>query len=85
MLDAIGWVATAIFSTSYFFRRPAALRWVQAAAACLWIVYGLALHAPPVVTANIIVAGAALYSLQQKRTTKHPAPESECSADRTTS
>ena len=26
MLDAIGWAATAIFSASYFFRRPAALR-----------------------------------------------------------
>jgi hypothetical protein len=61
-MDAIGWTATAIFSSSYFFRQPAALRRIQAAAACLWILYGLALHAYPVVIANLIVAVAALYS-----------------------
>jgi hypothetical protein len=62
MLDAIGWVATAIFSASYFFRRPAMLRRIQAVAACLWIAYGLAIGALPVVAANVIVALAALYS-----------------------
>ena len=62
MLDAIGWTATAIFAASYFFRRPAALRRVQAAAACLWVVYGLAIGALPVVAANVIVAAAAVYS-----------------------
>jgi hypothetical protein len=61
-MDAIGWTATAIFSSSYFFRQPTALRRIQAAAACLWILYGLALHAYPVVIANLIVAVAALYS-----------------------
>ncbi len=65
MLDAIGWLATAIFSSSYFFRRAAALRWTQAAAACLWIAYGLALGAIPVVAANVLVAAAALYSLSR--------------------
>ena len=65
MLDAIGWLATALFSSSYFFRRPAALRWMQSLAACLWIAYGLALHAPPVVAANVLVAVAALYSLSR--------------------
>jgi hypothetical protein len=67
MLDAIGWVATAIFSTSYFFRQPAALRRIQAAAACLWIVYGLCIHAFPVVIANMIVAAAALYSMPRQQ------------------
>ena len=62
MLDAIGWTATLIFSASYFFRRPAALRRIQAAAACLWVVYGVAIGALPVVVANLVVAGAALYS-----------------------
>jgi hypothetical protein len=62
MLDTIGWVATAVFSTSYFFRRPASLRRIQAAAACLWIIYGIALHAFPVIAANVIVAAAALVS-----------------------
>jgi hypothetical protein len=62
MLDAIGWVATAIFSTSYFFRGQTALRWVQAVAACLWVAYGLAIGAAPVVVANVIVAAAAVGS-----------------------
>jgi len=62
MLDALGWAATAIFSSSYFFRQPAALRRIQAAAACLWVAYGLAIGALPVVAANIVVAAAAIYS-----------------------
>jgi hypothetical protein len=62
MLDAIGWVATAIFTTSYFFRRQTALRWVQAVAACLWVAYGLKIGAAPVVVANLIVAVAAIGS-----------------------
>jgi hypothetical protein len=69
MIDAIGWLATAIFSSSYFFRRPAALRWTQASAACLWIVYGAILGAVPVVAANVLVAAAALYSLSRSRPT----------------
>jgi hypothetical protein len=67
VLNVIGWVATAVFSTSYFFRRPEALRCIQAAAACLWIVYGILLHALPVLAANLIVAAAALYSARQQR------------------
>ena len=59
MLASIGWVATAVFSASYFFRAAATLRRLQAAAACLWIVYGVAIHAWPVVIANLIVAVAA--------------------------
>ena len=65
MLDGIGWVATAIFSTSYFFRQPAALRRIQAVAACVWIVYGLSIHALPVVIANLVVAAAAVASMSR--------------------
>ncbi|HTS60517.1 MAG TPA: hypothetical protein VMH28_00760 [Candidatus Acidoferrales bacterium] len=59
MPEGIGWVATAVFSASYFFRAAATLRRLQAAAACLWIAYGAAIHAWPVVIANLIVAIAA--------------------------
>jgi len=69
MLEAVGWVATAIFSSSYFFRQPAALRRIQAGAACLWVIYGLAIGAMPVVAANVIVAASALYSTLQTRRT----------------
>jgi hypothetical protein len=62
MLDWIGWVATAIFASSYFCKRPGTLRRVQALAALLWIGYGLLIHALPVIVANLVVAGVALYS-----------------------
>jgi len=61
-IGMIGWVATAVFAISYFFRRPATLRKIQAFAACLWIMYGIAIGALPVIVANVIVAGSALYS-----------------------
>jgi hypothetical protein len=77
MLDILGWLATAIFSASYLFRQPAALRRVQAAAACLWIAYGLAIESWPVVAANILVAIAALASVSrtgQKTVGQTPRP-----------
>ncbi len=67
-LEWIGWVATAMFASSYFFKQPAALRKVQATAALLWVAYGLLIHAMPVVVANVVVAGVAGYSLFASRT-----------------
>jgi hypothetical protein len=73
LLSWIGWIATAVFSTSYFFKGASTLRWIQAGAALLWVTYGLLIHAMPVVVANVIVASAAVYSSlaaarSQKRT-----------------
>ena len=62
MLDWIGWVATATFASSYFFKHPAMLRRVQALAALLWIGYGALIHAAPVIVANLVVAAVAVYS-----------------------
>jgi len=62
MLAGIGWLATAVFASSYLFKRPATLRRVQALAAVLWVVYGLLIDAAPVVVANLVVAGAAVIS-----------------------
>jgi hypothetical protein len=62
MEDSIGWLATAAFVSSYFFRSPAALRRVQAGAAVLWLVYGLLIHSMPVIVANLVVACAAAWS-----------------------
>lgn len=59
-IQALGWVATAVFATSYFFQNGSLLRRIQAGAAALWICYGLAIGAAPVVVANVIVAVAAL-------------------------
>jgi hypothetical protein len=62
MLAWIGWVATAVFAGSYLCKDQAALRRVQAAAAVLWVIYGGLIGALPVVVANLIVAGVALWS-----------------------
>ena len=61
-LDWIGWIATALFAGSYFFKQPMALRKVQAGAALLWVVYGVMIHALPVVVANVVVATVAVAS-----------------------
>jgi hypothetical protein len=68
MTDAIGWVATAIFSSSYFFRGAAALRRIQAMAGCVWATYGVAIHSWPVIISNVIVVSAALWTLWSART-----------------
>lgn len=62
MADWVGWLATAIFVSSYFFREPRTLRRVQAAGAVTWLIYGVLIHALPVIVANVIVAGAAVWS-----------------------
>jgi hypothetical protein len=60
--DWIGWLATAIFLASYFCKDQRKLRRIQAMAAVLWVAYGAILHAVPIVIANLLVAGMALYS-----------------------
>ena len=51
-LAIIGWLATAVFASSYLFRQPLMLRRIQAGAALLWVIYGVAIDAVPVVVAN---------------------------------
>jgi hypothetical protein len=66
-LDWIGWVATAAFASSYLCKQPTSLRRVQAAAASLWVVYGLIIHAYPVIVANVVVATMAMLSSPMMR------------------
>jgi hypothetical protein len=61
-MDLVGWIATAVFTASYFFRRADHMRRVQVLAACLWIAYGLQSGAVPVVAANALVVFAALFA-----------------------
>jgi len=67
MLEALGWLATGVFSVSYLFKSGAALRRVQAIAALLWIAYGIAIASKPVVAANAIVATVAVWSALSRR------------------
>ena len=62
MTQILGWVATAVFVGSYFFKRPAALRAMQMAGSVLWIIYGVLIEATPVIAANVLVFGAAAWT-----------------------
>jgi hypothetical protein len=70
MADWVGWLATAIFVSSYFFRHPATLRRIQSLAALTWLTYGVLIHALPVIGANAIVMVIAVWS---SFTRSHPA------------
>ena len=61
MLDGLGWLATALFATSYFCKTSRAMRRLQAAPALLWVGYGIWMNALPIIVANVIVAALALY------------------------
>ena len=65
--DWIGWTATAVFACSYLARDPRRLRLVQAAAAAIWIAYGVLTRAAPVIGANAAVAAIALASYWRTR------------------
>ena len=82
MVDAIGWVATAVFSISYLFRSGSTLRRVQALAAVLWIGYGIAISAKPVIVANAIVAISAIVSALNTRALTARQARPATSADR---
>jgi hypothetical protein len=73
-LNVLGWTATAFFASSYFFKKAGALRAIQAAAAVMWIVYGVKIHSAPVVVSNLMVGIAAIYtSLRRARISKSAA------------
>ncbi len=76
-LNVIGWTATAVFSTSYFFKEPSTLRKIQAAAASLWVLYGALIHSAPVIVANVIVGVAAVYTSVQLALNKRTDVERE--------
>ena len=60
--DWIGWLATALFMTSYFCKDAVTLRRVQGLAALAWATYGVLIHAMPVIVANVIVASVAAWT-----------------------
>jgi hypothetical protein len=63
--EGVGWAATAIFASSYYFKSPRSLRVVQASAALVWIAYGVLIGSLPVIASNVIVCGLAVYSARR--------------------
>jgi len=68
------WAATAVFVGSYFSRRTTLLRAFQMVGALLWLFYGIAIKATPVIVANVLVFSAAAWTLL--RHSRGPAPQS---------
>jgi hypothetical protein len=68
MVEALGWLATAVFVGSYCGGRPPALVRAQRGGALLWTVYGALVRAPPVVAANLLVLGAAAWKARRAGT-----------------
>jgi len=64
-IDYLGWAATVIFVTSYFSGRAHILRRLQMLGALVWMMYGVVLHAPPVVVANLLVFVAAAWTARR--------------------
>jgi Bacterial inner membrane protein len=61
--DYLGWVATAVFTASYFCTRAEALRRVQMVGSVMWIAYGVLIGASPVIVSNLLVLGAAAWTM----------------------
>ena len=66
-VESIGWLATAVFVSSYLCSSARALRATQMAGAIIWMVYGLLVQAPPVFVANLLVLSAAAWTMARER------------------
>ncbi len=73
LTDTLGWIATLVFVGSYFFSKPAALRVCQMLGAILWIAYGFLIAAKPVIASNLLVFGAAAWTLARRKEGASPA------------
>jgi hypothetical protein len=62
MVEYLGWSATAVFVSSYFWRNARGLRRMQMIGAFMWMAYGLVIHAAPVFVANLLVLCAAAWT-----------------------
>ena len=73
-IEYLGWVATAVFVSSYFCARAETLKRVQMLGALMWVVYGVMMNAMPVIAANVLViAVAGLTAMRTRRTLSSPA------------
>lgn len=66
MIDLVGWLATAVFLSSYLVR-PAHLLRVQILGALIWVAYGVLLQATPIVAANLLLVAVASWSWRRRR------------------
>jgi hypothetical protein len=67
--EYLGWAATAVFVGSYLCTRDRTLRAVQMTGALMWVAYGMLIGASPVIVANMLVFGAAGWTVATARRT----------------
>ena len=67
MTDYLGWAATTVFVGSYFCTKADALKRMQMIGALMWVAYGILIKASPVVAANLLVFGAAGWTVVRGR------------------
>lgn len=77
LADGVGWFATSVFVGSYFFTRAEAIRRTQMGGALMWLVYGVLINAYPVIVANVLVFGAAAWSLARTERSRTAAVSGE--------
>jgi hypothetical protein len=65
--DYLGWAATTVFVGSYFCTKADALKRMQMIGALMWVAYGILIKASPVVAANLLVFGAAGWTVMRAR------------------
>jgi len=65
LTDYLGWAATTVFVGSYFCTKADALKRMQMIGALMWVAYGLLIKASPVVAANLLVFGAAGWTVMR--------------------
>ena len=70
--EYLGWAATAVFVGSYFCTRDRMLRAVQMTGALMWVAYGIVIGASPVIAANVLVFGAAAWTMAARRHSPSP-------------
>jgi hypothetical protein len=75
MTELLGWTATAAFLISYGCKDQKRLRLVQAGAALLWTGYGVLIASTPVIVANLLVAGVAIYSSLNRPADRRAVPD----------
>ena len=59
--DLLGYLATSLFTLSFIVKSEANLLRAQMLAAGIWLIYGILIGATPVIVANALVAGGAIY------------------------
>jgi hypothetical protein len=72
LTEYLGWAATFVFVASYFASRAEMLRRIQMVGAVMWMTYGFLIGSAPVVASNVLVLGAAAWTMARADSETYP-------------